>query len=61
MAEEIQNNKTIGEKTTTSIEVDKELFLKFKSLCVLKQLKMSGVIEELIKDWVERESKGIDL
>jgi hypothetical protein len=61
MAEEIQNNKNVGEKITTTIEVDKELFLKFKSLCVLKQLKMSGVIEESIKNWVEKESKGIDL
>jgi predicted transcriptional regulator len=61
MAEEIQNNKNVGEKITTTIEVDKELFLKFKSLCVLKQLKMSGVIEEAIKNWVEKESKGIDL
>ncbi len=34
---------------TTTIEVGKELFLKFKSLCVLKELTISGEIENLIK------------
>ncbi len=61
MVKESQNNKSMVEKITTTIEVDKELFLKFKSLCVLKQLKMSDVIEESLKSWVEKESKGIDL
>ncbi len=61
MVKESQNNKSMVEKITTTIEVDKELFLKFKSLCVLKQLKMSDVIEESLKNWVEKESKGIDL
>ena len=47
-----------GETITTTIEVDKELFLKFKALCVLKELKISGEIEKLIGKWVEDAEKG---
>lgn len=39
---------------TTTIEVDKELFLKFKALCVLKELTISGEIEKLIKSRVDQ-------
>ena len=41
------------ETITTTIEVSKELFLKFKALCVLKQTTMSGEIEKLIKKRVD--------
>lgn len=37
------------ETITTTIEVDKELFLRFKALCVLSQATISGEIERLIK------------
>jgi len=43
---------------TTTIEVEKELFLKFKALCVLKELKISGEIEKLIRGWVEEAEKS---
>jgi hypothetical protein len=38
---------------TTTIEVDREAFLKFKALCVLNQATISGEIEKLIKKRVE--------
>ena len=41
------------ETITTTIEVSKDLFLKFKALCVLKELKISGEIEKMIRRWVE--------
>ena len=41
------------ETITTTIEVNKELLLKFKALCVLKELTISGEIEKLIKSRVE--------
>ena len=41
------------ETITTTIEVNKELFLKFKAICVLKELKLSGEIEKMIRGWVE--------
>ncbi len=34
---------------TTTIEVDKETFLKFKASCVLSETTISGEIEKLIK------------
>ena len=43
---------------TTTIEVDKETFLKFKALCVLKELKISAEIEKLIKRWIDDADKG---
>ncbi len=43
---------------TTTIEVDKETFLKFKALCVLKELKISAEIEKLIKRWIDEIEKG---
>ncbi len=42
---------------TTTIEVDKETFLKFKALCVLRELKISSEIEKLIKRWIEEIEK----
>ncbi|MEM5812500.1 MAG: hypothetical protein QXN71_02905 [Candidatus Aenigmatarchaeota archaeon] len=49
------------ETITTTIEVEKELFLKFKALCVLKELKISSEIERLIRRRVEELSEGIEL
>jgi hypothetical protein len=49
------------ETITTTIEVDKDLFLKFKALCVLKQLTISGEIEKLIRKRVEELSEGVNL
>ena len=46
------------ETITTTIEVDKELFLKFKALCVLKELKISAEIEKMIRRWVEETEKA---
>lgn len=42
------------ETITTTIEIDKELFLKFKALCVLNETTLSGEIEKLIKKRVEQ-------
>jgi hypothetical protein len=42
------------EKASTTVEVDKELLLKFKSMCVLNELTMSEVIEETIREWVKK-------
>lgn len=56
------NNK--GEKPetmTTTIEIDKELFLKFKALCVLNESTISGEIEKLIRKRVEEMGKKTEL
>lgn len=42
------------ERASTTVEIDKELLLKFKSICVLNELTMSEVIEEMIRDWVSK-------
>jgi hypothetical protein len=49
------------ETITTTIEIEKDLFLKFKALCVLKELKISSEIERLIKKRVEELSESTDL
>ena len=41
------------ERSTLSVEVDKELLLKFKSMCVLREHTMSEEIEKMISDWVQ--------
>jgi hypothetical protein len=61
MPESNEERKNTAEKLTTTIEVDKELFLKFKALCVLKESKMSSVIEEMIRGWVENASTSISI
>jgi len=61
MPENNEERKVTVEKLTTTIEVDKELFLKFKALCVLKEAKMSSVIEDMIKGWVENASTSISI
>jgi hypothetical protein len=50
MAEGEEKPETI----TTTIEIDKETFLKFKALCVLNETTISGEIEKLIKKRVEQ-------
>jgi len=45
------------EKITTTIEVDKELFLKFKALCVLNETTISGEIENLLRKRVGQLTK----
>jgi hypothetical protein len=49
------------ETITTTIEIEKDLFLKFKALCVLKELKISSEIERLIKRRVEELSESTEL
>ena len=41
------------ETITTTIEIEKNLFLKFKAICVLKEFKISAEIEKLIRKRVE--------
>ena len=41
------------ETITTTIEIDKETFLKFKALCVLREATISGEIEKMIRKKVE--------
>ena len=48
-----------SETTVTTIEVEKELFLKFKALCVLKELKMSAQIEKMIRQWVDENATDL--
>lgn len=48
------NGDAKPETTTTTIEIEKELFLKFKSLCVLNELTISGEVESLIRKRVEQ-------
>jgi hypothetical protein len=55
----MSNGSNAPEKTTTTIEIDKELFLKFKALCVLKELKISGEIEKMVRSWVDE--RGTDV
>ena len=44
-------------RIVTTIEVDKDLFLKFKALCVLKEKKISAEIEDLLKEKVKELGK----
>jgi hypothetical protein len=46
------------ETIVTTIEVNKELFLKFKALCVLNNTKISAEIEKLIKRRVDELTKA---
>ena len=49
-----------AETLTTTIEIDKELFLKFKALCVLNEATLSGEIEKLIRKRVEQMASNED-
>ena len=59
--EEQEKPEQKPETITTTIEIEKDLFLKFKALCVLKELKISSEIERLIKRRVEELSESTDL
>jgi len=50
MADDVEKPETI----TTTIEIDKDAFLRFKALCVLNETTLSGEIEKLIKKRVEQ-------
>lgn len=52
--------KEAAETTTTTIEVDKEVFLRFKALCVLNETTISGEIEKLLRKRVEQLSNKGD-
>jgi len=43
------------ETITTTIEVNKDIFLKFKALCVLREVTISSMIEKMIKRWIEEQ------
>ena len=43
------NGDETGGTITTTIEIDKEIFLKFKALCVLNEITISGEIEKLLR------------
>ena len=47
------NGDAKGETITTTIEIDKDTFLKFKALCVLNETTISGEIEKLVRKRVE--------
>jgi hypothetical protein len=49
------------ETIVTTIEIDKETFLRFKALCVLNEAKISEEIEKLIKKRVSQLSKTSNL
>jgi hypothetical protein len=47
------------EKASLSVEIDKDVLLKFKSMCVLREHTMAEEIEKMISDWVSlNESPG---
>jgi hypothetical protein len=43
-----------GEKASVSVDVDKRLLLKFKSMCVLREVTMSEEIEKMIGEWIRK-------
>ena len=49
-----------AETVVTTIEINKKLFLDFKALCVLKELKISEEIENLIRKRVDELSRKVD-
>ncbi|MFH1237257.1 MAG: hypothetical protein V1648_02525 [Candidatus Aenigmatarchaeota archaeon] len=54
-SEELRQEKVEKAETiTTTIEVDKDLFLKFKAFCVLNETTISGEIEKLLRKRVEQ-------
>ncbi len=46
-----------GRKASISVDIDKEILLKFKSLCILKETTMSEEIEKMVREWVA-DNKG---
>ena len=49
-----QEKEEKPETITTTIEVDKDLFLKFKAFCVLNETTISGEVEKLLRKRVEQ-------
>ncbi len=45
------------ETTTTTIEIDKDVFLRFKALCVLSEATISGEIEKLMRKRIDELGK----
>ncbi len=43
------------ERITTTIAVDRDLFLRFKAQCVMKEATVSGEVERMMKEWVGRD------
>jgi ParG len=41
-----------------SVYIDKELKMQFKLTCVAQNQSMSGVIEELVRQWVKKEQQS---
>lgn len=41
-------------KTPLSVDIEKQILLKFKSMCVLKETTMSEEVESLIREWVQK-------
>jgi hypothetical protein len=52
-------NEDKPETITTTIEIDKETFLKFKAFCVLKEKTISKEIEILIRKSVEDNAEKV--
>ncbi len=43
-----------GIKTSVSVDIDKQLLLKFKSICILKETTMSEEVEKMVREWVQK-------
>lgn len=50
MAEDDREEKTT---ITTTIEIDKDVFLRFKAWCVINEKTISGEVENLLRKKVE--------
>ena len=44
----------MAERITTTIAVDRDLFLRFKSQCVMKESTVSGEVERMMKQWGDK-------
>jgi len=45
----------MSEKIKTSIQINRELYAEIKKIATLRGLKVSEIIQEAIKEYVERE------
>lgn len=52
------NGDSKSETITTTIEIDKDIFLNFKAMCVLSETTISGEIEKLMKKRIEELNKN---
>ncbi|MBN2330285.1 MAG: hypothetical protein JXC85_00560 [Candidatus Aenigmarchaeota archaeon] len=53
-------NEPKSETITTTIEIEKDVFLKFKALCVLGETTLSKEIEKLIRKSVEDQAGKVE-